>query len=210
MSLAFKTEQEKFWAGEFGTQYSERNQSAAIVASNAALFAKVFEATDGVRSVIEFGANVGLNLRAIRELRPDVELAAIEINASAAAELRRWNQCEVIEGSFLDFTPSRSWDLVLCKGVLIHTSPDSLSAVYQALVATASRYVLVAEYYNPTPVTVPYRGHTDKLFKRDFAGEILDQYPEMKLAAYGFCYHRDANCPQDDLTWFLLEKAAGR
>jgi spore coat polysaccharide biosynthesis protein SpsF len=26
------------------------------------------------------------------------------------------------------------------------------------------------------------------------------------LVDYGFAYHRDPNFPQDDITWFLLEK----
>ncbi|MNY71976.1 hypothetical protein D3C86_2104270 [compost metagenome] len=74
--------------------------------------------------------------------------------------------------------------------------------MYQA----SSRYLLVAEYYNPKPVEISYRGHEGKLFKRDFAGEILDKYPDLVLLDYGFTYHRDMNFPQDDVTWFLMEK----
>lgn len=44
------------------------------------------------------------------------------------------------------------------------------------------------------------------LFKRDFAGEMLEKYQDLQLVDYGFVYHGDANFPQDDLTWFLLEK----
>jgi len=40
----------------------------------------------------------------------------------------------------------------------------------------------------------------------DFAGEVLDSYSEMRLLDYGFAYHRDTACKQDDTTWFLLEK----
>jgi len=51
-----------------------------------------------------------------------------------------------------------------------------------------------------------YRGHTDRLFKRDFAGEIMDRHPKMELVDYGFAYRRDPNFPQDDITWFLMEE----
>ncbi len=61
---------------------------------------------------------------------------------------------------------------------------------------------MVAEYYNPTPVAISYRGHNDRLFKRDFAGELLDLYPQLQLVDYGFVYRRDPSFPQDDLTWF--------
>ncbi len=72
--------------------------------------------------------------------------------------------------------------------------------------ASASRYILVAEYYNPQPTEIAYRGHSGRLFKRDFAGELMDRFPDLSLVDYGFVYRRDANFPQDDLTWFLMEK----
>jgi hypothetical protein len=34
---------------------------------------------------------------------------------------------------------------------------------------------------------------------------MLDRFPDLSLVEYGFVYHRDP-FPQDDLTWFLLEK----
>jgi spore coat polysaccharide biosynthesis protein SpsF len=65
----------------------------------------------------------------------------------------------------------------------------------------------LAEYYSPSRVEIKYRGHKNKLFKRDFAGEMLDQFSDLSLTDYGFVYHRD-EFPQDDINWFLLEKAA--
>jgi pseudaminic acid biosynthesis-associated methylase len=81
-----------------------------------------------------------------------------------------------------------------------------IKSVYEKLFAASSKYILIGEYYNPSPVSVTYRGHSDRLFKRDFAGEMLDLYPELRLIDYGFCYKRDRSFPQDDITWFLLEK----
>lgn len=68
----------------------------------------------------------------------------------------------------------------------------------------------MAEYYFPSPVAIPDRGHADRLFKRDFAGELMKRHTDVRLLDYGFVYHADANHPQDDLTWFLLEKPAPR
>ncbi|MEL7687272.1 pseudaminic acid biosynthesis-associated methylase [Citromicrobium bathyomarinum] len=201
-----KTEQEEFWAGNFGDDYSDRNVGDDWIATNAALFSKILDRTRDVGSVLEFGANIGLNLRSLRTLLPKADLAGIEINAHAAAKLREWGGAEVIEGSILDLDLDRRFDLTLIKGVLIHINPDRLADVYERLYNYSSRYICVAEYYNPAPVTIPYRGHEDRLFKRDFAGEIMDRYPDLTLVDYGFVYRRDPNFPQDDITWFLLEK----
>lgn len=203
----FKTEQETFWAGAFGTEYIQRNQGDALLASNLDFFAKALRGTRGVQSCIEFGANVGMNLKALKLLHPGIDAYGIEINADAAKQLAEViPTSHVHHDSILDFQAQQTWDLALIKGVLIHINPDVLAQVYDKLVAASRRYLLVAEYYNPTPVAIPYRGHSDRLFKRDFAGEIMDRHPQMQLVDYGFAYRRDPNFPQDDITWFLLEK----
>ena len=96
-------------------------------------------------------------------------------------------------------------DLTFTAGVLIHINPEYLENVYDNLVNGSNRYVLVAEYYNPSPTKITYRGHEDRLFKRDFAGDLIDNYG-LRLIDYGFVYKRDNWAPQDDITWFLLEK----
>jgi len=204
--MSYKTEQEDFWAGEFGNDYINRNNDAALVAANLALFAKVFQSIRPVESVIEFGANIGLNLRAIHALLPQAQLAAIEINSKAVQELQKNKELTVYHSSILDFKQDNTRDFVFIKGVLIHINPDVLVDVYKKLYQASQKYILVAEYYNPSPVEVEYRGHSGKLFKRDFAGEMLDIYPDLKLVDYGFIYHRDENFEQDDTNWFLLEK----
>lgn len=205
--MTFKTEQEAFWAGDFGTEYINRNQGDALLAANLDFFVKALRAARGVKTCIEFGANIGMNLKALKLLHPVQEQHGIEINADAARELAlSIPPTHVHHSSILNFNPQRTWDLALIKGVLIHINPDELPQVYDKLVAACEKYLLVAEYYNPSPVAIPYRGHIDRLFKRDFAGEIMDRHPQMELIDYGFAYRRDPNFPQDDITWFLMEK----
>ena len=76
------------------------------------------------------------------------------------------------------------------------------------MASSSAKYVLIGEYYNPTPVSLTYRGHDNRLFKRDFAGEFMDANPDFVLLDYGFSYHRDPLFPQDDINWFLMEKVA--
>ena len=204
---AFQTVQEQFWAGQFGNDYIGRNNGDDRVAANLSLFARALRRAGPIGSCLEFGANIGLNLRALQLLYPGMAQRAIEINPVAARQLAQVvGEHNVFNGSLLDCPPQDPVDLVLIKGVLIHINPDHLNATYQQLVKASRRHVLVCEYYNPTPVAIPYRGHSDRLFKRDFAGEMLAQFPALKLVDYGFVYRGDPAFAQDDLTWFLLEK----
>jgi len=203
----FRTEQENFWAGDFGTKYIQRNQGDQLLASNLNFFSKALSYSREIESCIEFGANIGMNLKALNMLYPSMDLHGIEINPDAAQELGKIiPESNIYTGSILEFSNIRKFDLALIKGVLIHINPDELPMVYDKLVKATKKYLLVAEYYNPSPVAVSYRGHSGRLFKRDFAGEIMSRHPVMRLIDYGFSYRYDPGFPQDDITWFFMEK----
>ena len=206
-----RTPQEEFWAGEFGTGYIARNSGDELLASNLHFFSRALRAAGPIASCLELGANIGMNLRALRLLYPGLAMKAVEINDQAARVLADdIGSDRVWAGSILDYPADETFDLVLVKGVLIHVNPDALPQVYDTMHRASRRLILVAEYYNPTPVAVPYRGHADRLFKRDFAGELLDRYPDLTLLDYGFGYRRDPVMPMDDATWFLLGKGSGQ
>ncbi len=200
------TEQEDFWRGEFGDTYVERSQGEDLIATRTALWSSILKGCGPIGSVTEFGANIGLNLRALRTLLPNAKLSGVEINASAAAKLRELEGVEVLEGSLLDTAPAKPADLAFTCTVLIHINPERLADAYAQLARASARYAVICEYYNPAPVEVSYRGHAERLFKRDFAGEFMDAHPEFALRDYGFVYHRDPNFPADDFTWFLMER----
>lgn len=180
-----------------------------LVAAYTALHAQILKRTIGVKSILEFGANIGLNLTALRRLLPTAELSAIEINPVAlSALLENPEFKKVYTQSILEFEPDYQRDMVLIKGVLIHINPEALETVYERLYRSAKKYICVIEYYNPTPVVVAYRGNQDRLYKRDFADEILEKYQDLNLTDYGFVYRRDSNFAIGDINWFLLEKRA--
>ena len=211
-----RTEQEDFWAGEFGNQYLQRNAlNSNRVAQYLGTWASILRHCSApISTILELGANVGINLRALSMLLPQAELTGVEINSQAADILRNTlklcvnssNGGGVIESSLFEFSPERTWDFVFTAGVLIHINPDLLPAAYGLMAKASARYVCMVEYYNPVPAAVSYRGHAEKLFKRDFAGEFLDAYPEYTLRGYGFVYKRDTMFSGDDSTWFLLER----
>lgn len=203
----FRTEQERFWSGNFGDQYITRRPLDEVLLDRIPLWADINKKMEHIGSCLEFGANVGPNLHALKKLFPDLKMGAIEINEKACLELRKIRGLDVYNESILEFESQAIYDLTFTCGVLIHINPAELPVVYDKLYAYTRRYIVVTEYYNPTPVEILYRGNEGKLFKRDFAGDLLDRFHDLVLVSYGFCYHRDEKYPTgDDLTWFLLEK----
>jgi spore coat polysaccharide biosynthesis protein SpsF len=199
------TNQAKFWAGEFGNEYIERNNSKEFLAANIHFFSEIFShLPTQPKSFIEFGANIGVNGQALKLLFPNSHYTGVEINAKAI-EILKETADQVSHTSIEKYEVSGQHTVSFTKGVLIHLNPDSLNSAYEKLYSSSERWILIAEYYNPTPVAIDYRGYSDRLFKRDFAGELISKYPDLHLLGSGFSYHLNP-FPQDDITWFLLEK----
>ena len=199
-------DQQNFWAGEFGNSYISRNQSEEFLASNLHLFSRVFSKFGhSPESFIEFGANIGMNAKALKLLFPNSHYCGVEVNAEAYRQLAELADLAV-HSSIETYNLEKTYEVSFTKGVLIHLNPNNLNTAYEKLYHSSSKYILIAEYYNPTPVGITYRGFSDKLFKRDFASEILSIYADLRIIDYGFVFHEGA-FPQDDITWFLLEKS---
>ncbi len=199
------SEQELFWAGEFGTAYTERNVPAP--AGRTPFFEQILKLAPGVRSVCELGANRGHNLIALQGLDPSLKVTGVELNPSAFSVLSSLPGVTAVQSSVQDYAPEERFDLVFTCGVLIHINPDDLVNVYRKMAAISNRFVLINEYFNPAPVEVLYRGHSGKLFKRDFAGEFLDQTGEFEPVSYGFLWKR-LEPEWDNGNWTLLRRTA--
>jgi spore coat polysaccharide biosynthesis protein SpsF len=200
------TNQKEFWEGTFGDDYIERNQSNELEVSNLVLFSEILKTSEAKPStILEIGSNVGLNLDAIKRILPKAEVTGLEVNKKAVEILRK-KGTNVIEGAIEQIEIQKKYELVFTKGVLIHLNPETIQDVYTKIFETSSEWILFVEYYSRKPESIEYRGHRDKLFKRDFAGEFIDKFEDrVKLVKYGFTYHRDL-FPQDDLTWFMMKK----
>ena len=126
-------EQENFWKGEFGNKYISRNNDEKILRSNISFFSKVLKKSKNIKSILEFGPNIGLNLKALNNLNPKIKLAGVEINKSAYEILRENRFVKAFNNSIDNFEIRDKYDLTFTKGVLIHINPDQLSLVYEKL-----------------------------------------------------------------------------
>ena len=114
--MTYPTDQETFWAGEFGDAYVARSSDDSMLAPILGFFANALRNAQPPASCIEFGANVGMNLRALKLLYPGQEQHAIEINPEAARALGSLLGAENVHAaSILDFAPQRTWETNGCS-----------------------------------------------------------------------------------------------
>ena len=205
-----ETEQSRFWRGDFGDAYTERNTGVADqLRARTAMWAPILDAMVGTppRSILEVGANIGNNLRALRQLT-DAHFYAIEPNARARKILV---EDGVVPGSnvrdgiatAIDL-PDGAVDMAFTSGVLIHIHPDDLEASCREIHRVAANHIVCIEYFADKPEEITYRGHEQRLFKRDFGGLWLDLFPGLQTVAYGFAWKRLTGL--DNLTWWVFRK----
>jgi pseudaminic acid biosynthesis-associated methylase len=200
-----------FWRGNFGDLYTERNAlTPKRVQRQAWLWKTIIDKIEErdpearIRSVMEVGANVGVNLWAMRDRLPDARMFAVEPNDLARGTL--------IDSGIVDEQDAYSGlddaigtvDLIFTCGVMIHIPPDDLLGFCRRIHDHAGRWIVAIEYFSKEPREVPYRGHAGKLFTRDFGSFYLDNFPDLKPVACGFAWKRMTG--MDDVTWWLFER----
>jgi len=198
------------WKGEFGDDYLKRNRATEKTVSNAArAFTEILSHVKDSppASILEVGANIGINLRALAEIT-DADLYAVEPNANAREQLVA--DKVVSQDRLFDAVATKlplddeAVDFVFTSGVLIHVPPEDLETVYGEIHRVTACYILSVEYFSPRPVSIPYRGHEGLLFKRDFGGMCLDLFPDLEPVANGFFWRRTTGL--DDINWWLFRK----
>ena len=205
-----ESKQLKFWRGEFGNLYIDRNTPDNEISPNRLhMWKKILDAIPDVpNSVLEVGANIGNNLRVIQELI-DTKIYAVEPNYAAREILKtnlKINEKNIFDASANSLPlESSSIDLVFTSGVLIHIAPEDLYTSCSEIYRVSSKYIVSVEYFNPTPVELSYRGHDGVLFKRDFGSFWIKNFPNLKVLDYGFFWKPITGL--DNLTWWLFHKA---
>ena len=201
-------EQESFWINQIADDYLATNAEFNSEISRKA-WGRIFRGIDPteIKSFLECGSNIGRNLRALGEVLPQSSQSLIEISPTAyEIAVGRYSPLHSFNGAIKDSFFSIQFDLVFSMGVLIHVNPNDLLSSMRKMFEHSSRYILIGEYFNRTPVAISYRGSEDKLFKRDFGRLFLENF-DCKLVDYGFLWGYEFDeAGFDDITFWLFEK----
>jgi len=192
------------WKSNFGDDYTARNDRKTLSAREQVWKMLLPLHCD---SVLEVGANIGLNLEAITQ-RTACQLYACEPNQTARMELYKLGIMpdDHITGDTADALsfPDGIADLVFTSGVLIHIAPDKLEKSMREIHRCARRWIIVGEYFAPQEEMISYRGHENALWRRDYGSLFLDMFPDLKCTAHLFAWKRMTGL--DNLTFWVFEK----
>jgi len=203
------TPQEDYWKSKITENYTKDNsnfdEDLGLLAWERML-SKI--AKSGITSYLDCGSNIGRNISFLKKMLPSAGANIVELAQNP------YDSCIKdydIENSFLgpikDAHFDKQFDLVFTSGVLIHVNPDDLLESMRRMYEISSRYILIGEYFNRTPVMINYRGVDDRLFKRDFGKLFIENF-DCKLIDYGFLWGHEFDLAGfDDITFWLFEKS---
>lgn len=202
--------QGRVWAGEFGNQYTKRNEidyKKHLPIWRETL--KEFGPTYPQLSVLEVGCNRGHNLRALSFLGVGygkfLYPIGIDINKSAL-DIARKTYCTVQHGDALAIPfETNTFDLVFTMGVLIHIAPENLATAIREIYRVSGRFILAIEYPADEEIVVSYHGNNDMLWKRDFQSEFTTTCPSLQLIKH-WSWGTEEKPFYDRLDGWLFEK----
>lgn len=201
------TEQEKFWKGSFMEKYMIRNSVFDEFKSMEA-WTKMLKKTSDVKTILECGANIGRDLIYLSRIFPKAKMSLIEINTRVFNVANQRLKTEyAFNGSIANSSlPKNHFDLVFTSGVLIHVAPENLIENCRKMFNYSKKYILIAEYFNKTPVSIDYYGRKNILFKRDFGRFFVENF-QVDLIDYGFLWGNEyEKAGFDDITFWLFKK----
>lgn len=188
-----RTEQESFWLGEFGKEYTARN-----TADSQDVWDKWYLENWGVSKramndeflndlprnsrILEVGCNSGNQLIALQQ-SGFTEIYGIELQAYAVEQAKkRTENINILCGSGFDLPFKDGFFDVSCtNGVLIHISPTDLPKIMAEMYRVSNHYIWGFEYFAEEVTDINYRGNSGFLWKADYAKLFLDQFPDLKL-----------------------------
>jgi pseudaminic acid biosynthesis-associated methylase len=215
-----KNEQEHFWSGDFGKEYTDRNTrhneelnsiyqtwyGVPRIKMNEAFLGSLPKDT----RILEVGCNTGMQLACLQTMG-FTALYGIELQDYAVQKAKEYTAgINIIQGSAFDLPfKDQFFDLVFTSGVLIHISPENLPKVFAEMYRCTKKYLWGFEYYAENTTSINYRGNKGFLWKANYGKLMRDQFSDLKLVKEQlYPYITEAEKGNVDFMYLLERKNA--
>ncbi|KER09749.1 MAG: methyltransferase type 11 [[Candidatus Thermochlorobacteriaceae] bacterium GBChlB] len=191
------TEQEKFWNGQFGKDYTDRNPQNSLEMneyylknfgiSRIDMNKKFLSDMPYDLNILEVGCNIGSQLQILQEMGFK-NLYGIELQDYAVEQAKRHTRnINIIQGSGFDI-PFRDqyFDIVYTSGVLIHIAPINHQRIMSEISRCTKKYIWGYEYYAESVQEISYRGNNGFLWKADYANIFVQSIPNLRITKKEF------------------------
>jgi len=209
------TEQEEFWSGEFGKEYTDRNSRDPKVwdqfyldnwgTTKKEINQKLLGDLPKDSKILEVGSNTGMQLKCFQDMGFE-NIYGVELQKYAVEKSKEYTTgINIIQGSGFDLPfKDNYFDLVCTNGVLIHIHPQDHHKIMSEMVRVSKNLVMGFEYYAPKTTDVNYRGNAGFLWKADFAKIFTDSFPNLtEIKRDYYKYIQDDNV---DYAYLLQKK----
>jgi pseudaminic acid biosynthesis-associated methylase len=187
-----ETQQIKFWSGDFGKEYTDRNSRSQeewdkfyidyYGITKISMNLEFIGNFDKNSKILEVGSNTGMQLVGLQRQGYN-NLFGIELQAYAVERAKEFTQnINLIQGSGFDIPfKDNYFDIVCTNGVLIHIAPNDHLKIMSEMVRCSKKYIWGFEYYADSVTNINYRGNEGFLWKADFAEIFLKNFSNLKL-----------------------------
>jgi len=180
--------QQEKWAGEFGKEYTERNNDTPYGLEQEYIAKYGITRTEmnlvflGEMSkdltILDYGCNIGLQSALLKYIGFKT-MWGTDINTDVLFEAFKKNNIKSMIyydalGETLEFA-----NIVFTSGVLIHQSPETLGGVINEMIRLSKEYIWGFEYYADKLTEIPYRGNTDMMWKGNYCDLFMDMGLEL-------------------------------
>ncbi len=187
-----ETNQTKFWKGDFGTEYTNRNSRTQEEWDQ--YYLKSYGLTKIEMNkpfisdlphdikILEVGCNTGMQLAGLQRMGFK-NLYGIELSPYATEKSKEFTEgINIINASGFDIPYKDNYfDVVCTNGVLIHIAPVDHKTIMSEIFRCSKKYIWGFEYYSEKLTNINYRGNENYLWKGDFAGIYMNIFPNLKL-----------------------------
>jgi len=190
--MKLETNQMKFWSGDFGKNYTDRNPNTGKQVEEYCINTYGVSRTEmnteflinfpkDIR-ILEVGCNVGAQLQTLQNMGYN-NLYGIELQWYAVEKAKTLTKnINIIQGSGFDIPfKDNYFDLVYTSGVLIHINPNDLSVIFNEIARCSNKYIWGFEYFSEEVESINYRGNEGFLWKADYAKLFTNKVNNTKI-----------------------------